>query len=131
MAPGTHSNSRAFKAQKGPWPASFRNPSGSQRRQTALLLILLKGRSDFAVQAGADLASQLAQNIAEAFLWRRPNEWVRLLRLALLKNRASFYATIVNSLMLLHRTGQRLRTDRTSYSVAREEPQTGVRNGKL
>jgi len=62
-APGLYSNSRALKAQKGPWPASFRNLSGSQRRQTALLRILLKGRSDFAGQAGADLASQLAQNI--------------------------------------------------------------------
>jgi hypothetical protein len=72
--------------------------SGSQRRQTALLLILLKGRSDFAVQAGADLASQLAQNIAEAFLWRRPSDWIRLgtnSRL-LMKTNANFYATIIN-----------------------------------
>src|SRR5256885_13037152 len=40
----------ALQAQKGPWPASFRNLSGSQRRQTALLQFLLKGRSDFAVR---------------------------------------------------------------------------------
>jgi len=36
--------------------------SGSQRRQTALLPILLKGRSDFALRRARILASQLAQN---------------------------------------------------------------------
>jgi len=56
----------------------------------------LKGRSDFAVQAGADLASQLAQNLAEAFLWRRTSDWVRQLRSRVTqRDEATFYATII------------------------------------
>ena len=118
----------ALKAQKGPWPASFRNLSGSQRRQTALLLNLLKGRSDFAVQAGADLASQLARNIAEAFLWRRAREWVRCLRTCLISkslrhNNQRFDAIASHRATPPHRQNQLQRCTRG--------PQTVVRNGRL
>ena len=78
------------------------------------------------------MASQLAQNIAEAFLWRRPSDWIRLwYELALIERLREFLRHNNQRLTPSHRTGQRLRTDRTSYSVALGGLQTLVRNGKL
>ena len=75
------------------------------------------------------MASQLAQNkpklfcgVAEAsgFAFR-----------GRIEHRRDVYATIIIRLDAAHLTGQRLRTDRTSCSVALEESKTVVRNGKL
>jgi len=74
IASGFTPTSRALKRKKGHGlPLSGTCPAVSADKLPCYKF-LVKGRSDFAVQAGADLASQLAQNIAEAFLWRRPSE---------------------------------------------------------
>jgi len=77
FASGSHSNWRVKRKKGLGLPLSGTCPAVSADKLPCYKF-LLKGRSDFAVQAGADLASQLAQNIAEAFLWRRPSDWIRL-----------------------------------------------------
>ena len=78
---------------------------------------------------GRGFGFPISPKLAEAFLWRRMSEWFASATCVTIN--ASCYATIFQRLMSQHRTGQRLRTDRTSYSVALEDSETVVRNGKL